>query len=73
MATIESTFWFKVLKARFYPSESIEGNRDADELLERLGQAVNGFRSAWMANYGRFWGADAWGVGYGGLDGLEEV
>ncbi|CAO2657897.1 Nn.00g071570.m01.CDS01 [Neocucurbitaria sp. VM-36] len=72
MATVESTFWFSVIKAKFFPSTSEEDKQKADEFLDRIGSAVKGYRKVWMRNYGRYYGAHLWGVGYGGLDGLED-
>ncbi|KAH7394377.1 hypothetical protein BKA66DRAFT_456206 [Pyrenochaeta sp. MPI-SDFR-AT-0127] len=72
MATVESTFWFNVLKAKFFPSASEAEKEIAEEFLERIGVAVKGYRKVWMKNYGRYYGAHLWGVGYGGLDGLED-
>ena len=71
MTTVETTFWFNVLRAKFFPRASGEKQRDDDELLERMGDAVKGYRRVWMGNYGRYYGADVWGLGYGGLDGLD--
>ncbi|KAI4921048.1 hypothetical protein J4E85_009163 [Alternaria conjuncta] len=70
MATVETTFWFHVLRAKFFPRASAEEQEKADALLERLGEAMKNYRHVWMRNYGRYYGAHVWGLGYGGLDGL---
>lgn len=72
MATVESTFWFKVLKAKFLPLASEEQRQKADQFLEDIKGAVKGYRKVWMSNYGRYYGAYAWGLSYGGLDGLKD-
>jgi hypothetical protein len=56
MATVESTFWFNVLSAKFFPSKSEEDKQKADVFLERVRGAVNGSRAAWLGNYGRYFG-----------------
>ena len=71
MATVESTFWFKVLKAKFFPSVSQEEQEQADQFLETIRGAVKGYRKVWLRNYNRYYGAHLWGLGYGGLDGLD--
>ena len=70
MATVETTFWFHVLRAKFFPRVSAEEQAKADALLERLNEAIKTYRHVWMANYGRYYGAHVWGLGYRGLDGL---
>ena len=72
MATVETTFWFHVLRAKFYPRASAEEQDKADALLERLGEAMKNYRHVWMANYNRYHGAHVWGLGYGGLDELDD-
>jgi hypothetical protein len=63
IAIIESTFWFNVLRANFFPSKSEEGEKKARVLLERVRGAVDGVKAAWMGNYGRYYGRYVWGVG----------
>ncbi|KAF1851543.1 uncharacterized protein K460DRAFT_36927 [Cucurbitaria berberidis CBS 394.84] len=72
MATAESTFWFNVIKAKYFPSASQDVREKGDEFLDNISSAVKGFRKVWMRNYGRYCGAYLWGLGYGGLDGLED-
>ncbi|KAH7391042.1 hypothetical protein DE146DRAFT_153021 [Phaeosphaeria sp. MPI-PUGE-AT-0046c] len=63
MATVETTFWFHVLKAKFFPAKE-EGQRaKAAEFLERVSDAVKGVRGAWMGNYRRYYEGYVWGVG----------
>ncbi|KAI4688947.1 hypothetical protein J4E81_007664 [Alternaria sp. BMP 2799] len=70
MATVETTFWYHVLRAQFFPRASAEEQDKADALLQRLSEAMKNYRHVWMANYNRYYGAHVWGLGYGGLDGL---
>ena len=70
MATVESTFWFNVLRAKFFPSTSLEQKKKNDEFLENIGDAIRGYRRVYVRNYGRYYGAYVWGVDYGGLDGM---
>ncbi|KAI4622766.1 uncharacterized protein J4E87_006333 [Alternaria ethzedia] len=70
MATVETTFWFHVLRAKFFPRASAEEQEKADALLQRLSEAMKNYRHVWMTNYNRYYGAHVWGLGYGGLDGL---
>ncbi len=71
MATVECTFWFNVLKAKFFPSASQEEKDKAEEFLEGIRGAMKGYRNVWLTNYHRYYGAHLWGLGYGGLDGLD--
>jgi hypothetical protein len=71
MATVETTFWFHVLRAKFFPRASQEEQQKADALLDRVNDAFKGYRHVWLANYGRYYAAYMWGLGYGGLDGLQ--
>ena len=73
MATVETTFWFHVLRAKFFPRASEEEQKKADALLQRLSDAMKNYRYVWMSNYNRYNGAYVWGLGYGGLDGLENI
>jgi hypothetical protein len=59
MATVESTFWLTVIKAKFFPSK--EG--EEEEVLGRLKEAIGNARGNWMRNYGRYYGRYIWGVG----------
>ncbi|KAF5845901.1 hypothetical protein GGP41_008388 [Bipolaris sorokiniana] len=70
MATVESTFWFHVLRAKFFPRATQADRQQDDELLDRLKSAMAGFRQVWMGNYQRYYGAHLRGLGYGGLDSL---
>lgn len=70
MATVESTFWFYVLRAKFFPRTAQADRQQDDELLDSFKRAVTGFRQAWIGNYQRYYGAHLWGLGYGGLDSL---
>lgn len=70
MALVETTFWVNVLEAKFFPSGSEEERAKSDDFLQDLRLVVKGYRAVWMRNYGRYYGAYLFGVGYGGLDGL---
>lgn len=72
MATVETTFWFHVLRAKFFPRTSKDHHQQDEELLNRMRIAVKGYRHVWMMNYRRYYGAHMWGLGYGSLDGLED-
>ncbi|KAH8728447.1 hypothetical protein GQ44DRAFT_702313 [Phaeosphaeriaceae sp. PMI808] len=64
MATVESTFWIKVLKAKFFPSSSSdEESQKSEEFLASIRGALAGYKAAWMGNYGRYYGGYVWGVG----------
>lgn len=62
MATAESTFWFNVIRAKYFPSKGVEKERN-DELLKSVGEAVQGYRKAYLGNYRRYYGGYLWGVG----------
>jgi hypothetical protein len=72
MATVETTFWFHVLRAKFFPRASEAEQEKADALLQRLSEAMKNYHHVWMANYNRYYGAHMWGLGYGGLDDLTD-
>jgi hypothetical protein len=59
MATVESTFWFNVIRANFFPQEKDE----AEAFLASVSDAIVACRAAWMGNYGRYYGGYVWGVG----------
>lgn len=59
LATAESTFWIKVIHAKFFAKED---DAEADEFLERCKEALKGFRRAWLPNYQRYFGASIWGL-----------
>lgn len=71
MATAESTFWYNVIKAKYFPSAREEDQEKDERFLEDFRAAVKGYRAVWMRNYGRYYSAYLWGLGYGGLDALE--
>lgn len=63
MATVETTFWLKVIKAKFFPSKVEDQQDEADELLENLRGALAEYKATWMTNYGRYYGGYVWGIG----------
>jgi hypothetical protein len=73
MATAETTFWYNVIRAKYFPSKVAEGQEEAARLMADLRAAVKGYRAVWLYNYDRYYGAYIWGVGYGGLDRLHDV
>jgi hypothetical protein len=72
MVAAESTFWYNVLRANFFPP-AVETDEHAanDRFLADLRDAVKGYRAVCMSNYASYYGAYLWGLGYGGLHGLE--
>jgi hypothetical protein len=74
MVTVETTFWLNVLRAKFFPRASeAERLQQDEELLQRLRDAMKSYRHVWMKNYERYYSAYTWGLGYGGLDGLDDA
>jgi hypothetical protein len=73
MAAAESTFWFHVLRAKFFPRTTEAGRQRDDELLNRFKSATKGYRQVWMRNYQRYYAAHMWGLGYGSLDSLDDA
>jgi len=63
MVIVESTFWFNVFRAKFFPLTSEEEKARASIFLGRVKGAVHGARAAWMGNYGMYFGGYVWGVG----------
>jgi hypothetical protein len=63
MATVESTFWLSVIRAKFFPSSSEEDKARDDEFFANAWSALESGRAAWMGNYGRYYGGYVWGVG----------
>ena len=72
MATAEATFWFNVIRAKYFPSKVAEEQEEAARLLDDFWLAIKGYRAVWLRNYDRYYGAYVWGVGYGGLDDLQQ-
>jgi hypothetical protein len=63
MVTVESTFWYNVIKAKFFPSASEEEQAKAEEFMESVRKAIAGYKTNWVRNYGRYYGGYVWGVG----------
>jgi hypothetical protein len=63
MATAESTFWFHIIKAKFFPSASEDEQKQADQILGNLREAIASYKANWMGNYWRYYGGYVWGVG----------
>ena len=56
----ETTFWSNIIYAKWFATG--EQKEKADLLLERVAEAVRGYRGRWMINYGNYWGANMWGL-----------
>lgn len=63
MATAETVFWFKVVRAKYFPSKVAEEREEAARLLEDFTTAIEGYRAVWLRNYGRYYGTYVWGAG----------
>jgi hypothetical protein len=63
MVTVESTFWFHVLKAKFFPSQSAQEKVKSQAFMSNVEEAIVNSRAAWMGNYGRYYAGYVWGVG----------
>jgi hypothetical protein len=63
MATAESTFWFNVIKAKYFPSADDEENEKGERLLEIVVEAIQGYRARYLGNYWRYYGGYIWGAG----------
>ncbi|EAT81194.1 hypothetical protein HBH56_133340 [Parastagonospora nodorum] len=63
MATVESTFWFHVIKAKFFPSSSAEEQQKNDQYLAHVSEAIAGYKSNWMRSYRKYYEGYVWGVG----------
>lgn len=72
MATAETTFWFNVIGAKYFPSKVAEEQEEAARLLDDLSAAIKGYRVVWMRNHDRYYSAYIWGADYGSLDGLND-
>lgn len=72
MTIAETTFWFNVIRAKYFPSKVVEEQKEAARFMEDLRAAIKGYRAVWMRNYDRYYGAYIWGVDYGGLDELHD-
>lgn len=59
LATAESSFWIKVIHAKFFAKEDDD---EAVEFLERCKEALRGFRRAWLPNYQSWFGTSIWGL-----------
>jgi hypothetical protein len=71
MATVETTFWLNVIKAKYFPTTSAEAQEKAEEFLEDLRAVIKDYRAVWLRNYKRYYSGYIWGAGYGGLDGFD--
>lgn len=59
-ATAETTFWANVIYAKWFAGE--EDREKADALLEKLSEAVRGYRARYLVNYGAYWRRTLWGL-----------
>jgi hypothetical protein len=60
LATGETIFWGNLIYAKWFATG--DQKEQADLLLERIGEAVRGYRVRWMQNYGDYWGTGIWGL-----------
>jgi hypothetical protein len=56
----ESTFWFTVIRAKYFATE--EEKERADAFIERCKEAVRGYRRVWLRNYWAYWAGGIWGL-----------
>lgn len=63
MATVETTFWLSVLKAKFFPANTEDGEHEAEDILLRLREGFAGYKANWMINYGNYYSGYVWGIG----------
>jgi hypothetical protein len=63
MVMVESTFWFNLIRAKFFPAASEADKEKADMFLQNVREAVARYKTDWMGNYGRYYGGYVWGVG----------
>ncbi|KAH3949222.1 hypothetical protein HBH70_105510 [Parastagonospora nodorum] len=61
--SLESTFWFHVIKAKFFPSSSAEEQQKNDQYLAHVSEAIAGYKSNWMRSYRKYYEGYVWGVG----------
>lgn len=73
MATAETTFWFNIVKAKYFPSKVASEQEEATQLLDDFKAAIKDYRAVWLRNYDRYYGAYIWGAGYDGLNGLCDM
>ena len=57
MVTVESTFWFHVIKAKYFPPKSAEEKEETDQFLHDIRAVITGYKTVWMRNYGRSYSA----------------
>lgn len=72
VVTVESTVWFHVIKAKYFPPEPVEEKEETDQFLHDLRAVVASYKTVWIGNYGRYYSAYVWGANYGGLDGWHD-
>lgn len=72
MVTAETTFWFNVMRAKYFPSAAGDEQDRADLFLQELRAAVNGYHAVWEQNHARYYAAYIWGLDYRGLDGVSD-
>jgi hypothetical protein len=71
MSVAESTFYFTIIKAKYFPSKSVQEKEKADRFLHDLAAVMKGYRAVWLKNYRAYYAAYIWGLGYGGLNELD--
>lgn len=63
MATVELTFWFNVIKAKFFPSTEVDEKAKTEQFLENVKIAIKSYRAEYLGNYRRYYGSYMWGAG----------
>jgi hypothetical protein len=63
MVTVESTFWFNFIQAKFVPPASEEDKEKAETMLQSVREAFAEYKTDWIKNYTRYYGGYVWGVG----------
>lgn len=56
----ETTFWCNLIYAKWFAKG--EQKENADLFLERVGEAVRGYRPRWMTHYRSYYGEGIWGL-----------
>jgi hypothetical protein len=58
LATVECTFWIKVIQHKFFsPNEE-----ESEEFFKEIGERVKRYRVVWLRAYRRYYGETVWGI-----------
>lgn len=58
LATVECTFWIKVIQHKFFSSDE----ESSEDFFKEVGERVNRYRVVWLKAYRRYYGETVWGV-----------